>query len=161
MTGEHEAQQRGKCDGDEGVEEWSSANGVTGVSLHGLRRGTRAGKDEKGNIRRPRLHVSKNELLAPSVMFDSPALLSTFFFSTTNALHLYLDASQKRRFIEEVPSNSVFEGGHQRRIYLTQYILSLFHTAVFRPLPCTRMKRKRSGLQGQRRAGHSGAGQSE
>ena len=32
------------------------------------------------------------------------------FFSCVNALHFYLDANQKRCFIEELPTDTVVEG---------------------------------------------------
>ena len=49
-----------------------------------------------------------------SFMFDFRArsLLSCLFLfiSTVNALHFYLDADEKRCFIEELPTDTVVEG---------------------------------------------------
>lgn len=39
------------------------------------------------------------------------AVLALFFFAATaNALHFYLDANEKRCFLEEIPSDTVVEG---------------------------------------------------
>jgi hypothetical protein len=40
----------------------------------------------------------------------SAILLCFLGSATTNALHFYLDANQKRCFIEELPTNTVVEG---------------------------------------------------
>ncbi len=38
------------------------------------------------------------------------ALLLLIFITPINALHIYLDADQKRCFIEELPKDTVVEG---------------------------------------------------
>ena len=40
-------------------------------------------------------------------------LSSTWLFLLTNALHFYLDANEKRCFIEEIPSDTVVEGTYK------------------------------------------------
>ena len=40
----------------------------------------------------------------------SSLLLVLFVAATANALHFYLDANQKRCFIEELPTDTVVEG---------------------------------------------------
>ncbi|KIJ65692.1 hypothetical protein HYDPIDRAFT_110839 [Hydnomerulius pinastri MD-312] len=50
-----------------------------------------------------------------SAAFLLPALL---FITTVNALHFYLDANEKRCFIEELPSDTVVEG-HYRALEWT------------------------------------------
>lgn|SRR6266850_150612 len=85
-----------------------------------------------GALHRPPPLCSINA--TPSVMFDSRTrspfslLCCLFLFvSAVNALHFYLDASEKRCFIEEVPSDTVVEGERrQRRIYPAQYISQPF-----------------------------------
>jgi len=43
-------------------------------------------------------------------------ILILSFISSINALHFYLDANQKRCFIEELPTDTVVEGAVQRHI---------------------------------------------
>lgn len=55
-------------------------------------------------------------------MFDFRArsLLSCLFLyiSAVNALHFYLDADEKRCFIEELPTDTVVEGKHHQKTYV-------------------------------------------
>jgi hypothetical protein len=71
----------------------------------------------------PRQHAYTSA--APCAMFQpyirSPCLLlcSLFLFtSAVNALHFYLDANEKRCFIEELPTDTVVEGQHCQRVIL-------------------------------------------
>ena len=51
------------------------------------------------------------------------------FISATNALHFYLDANEKRCFIEELPTDTVVEGeAHQGCMFTSQHLLSYFHS---------------------------------
>jgi hypothetical protein len=70
-------------------------------------------------------------------MFDTRArslLCCLFLFiSAVNALHFYLDANEKRCFIEELPTDTVVEGEHHQRCMFTSqhlsqsFLLSLGH----------------------------------
>lgn len=67
-------------------------------------------------------------------MFDTRArslLFCLFFFiSAVNALHFYLDANEKRCFIEELPTDTVVEGKHHLVIvnaFLSRFCTSLGH----------------------------------
>jgi hypothetical protein len=52
--------------------------------------------------------------------FRARSLLSCLFLliSTVNALHFYLDANEKRCFIEELPTDTVVEGKHHHKMYV-------------------------------------------
>ncbi|KAI0272638.1 emp24/gp25L/p24 family/GOLD-domain-containing protein [Gloeopeniophorella convolvens] len=52
-------------------------------------------------------------MLFPSRPGFSLPLCLLLFLSTVNALHFYLDANEKRCFIEEVPSDTVLEGHYR------------------------------------------------
>ena len=73
--------------------------------------------------------------------FRARSLLSCLFLfiSTVNALHFYLDANEKRCFIEELPTDTVVEGKHYHEIYVYWQIFSLALT-LLRPLPCNGME---------------------
>ena len=77
-------------------------------------------------------------------MFDTRARSLLFclflFISTVNALHFYLDANEKRCFIEELPTDTVVEGEAPPRmhVYLPAHFSVVF--ALLRPLPCNGME---------------------
>jgi hypothetical protein len=52
--------------------------------------------------------------------FRARSLLSCLFLfvSAVNALHFYLDANEKRCFIEELPTDTVVEGKHHHEMYV-------------------------------------------
>jgi hypothetical protein len=76
-----------------------------------------------------RLHTYTSA--APCAMFQpyirSPCLLLCCLFlftSAVNALHFYLDANEKRCFIEELPTDTVVEGQHCQRVILANVLLN-------------------------------------
>ena len=64
--------------------------------------------------------------------FRARSLLSCLFLfiSTVNALHFYLDANEKRCFIEELPTDTVVEGKHHHEMYVyyPAHFLTRFHS---------------------------------
>ena len=60
--------------------------------------------------------------------FRARSLLSCLFLfiSAVNALHFYLDANEKRCFIEELPTDTVVEGKHYH-MYYPAHSLTRFH----------------------------------
>ncbi|KAG6863922.1 hypothetical protein C0991_001973 [Blastosporella zonata] len=61
------------------------------------------------------------------------AFLLLFFAATAQALHFYLDANQKRCFIEELPTDTVVEGSYRAvewsetsQSYITNHDLGIF-----------------------------------
>ena len=63
--------------------------------------------------------------------FRARSLLSCLFLfiSAANALHFYLDADEKRCFIEELPTDTVVEGKyHHTTCLLSDTFLTRFHS---------------------------------
>ena len=64
--------------------------------------------------------------------FRARSLLSYLFLfiSAANALHFYLDANEKRCFIEELPTDTVVEGKHYHKmsVYYPAHFLTRFHS---------------------------------
>ena len=64
--------------------------------------------------------------------FRARSLLSCLFLfiSAANALHFYLDADEKRCFIEELPTDTVVEGKyhHNMYVYYSTHFLTCFHS---------------------------------
>ena len=69
--------------------------------------------------------------------FRARSLLSCLFFyiSAVNALHFYLDANEKRCFIEELPTDTVVEGKHYHKAYVFYRAPFLTCLHSLRPLP--------------------------
>jgi hypothetical protein len=75
--------------------------------------------------------------------------------SATNALHFYLDANQKRCFIEELPTDTVVEG----ILFPTSFCFpALTVSSDPRKLPCSGMGRKQTSLLRESRTGHHCSG---
>lgn len=61
-------------------------------------------------------------------------LVITLLFSLANALHFYLDANEKRCFIEELPSDTVVEGKARVPSYLVRQPYLSFSIGLYRAL---------------------------
>jgi hypothetical protein len=87
--------------------------------------------------------------MPPPLSFSLVLLL--LFASVVDALHFYLDANEKRCFIEEIPTDTVVEGLYGVFVLQMDY---LHLVTVDRPLSRTRVDGRTTGVWKQPRPWH-------
>lgn len=66
--------------------------------------------------------------------------------TSVQALHFYLDADEKRCFVEELPADTVVEGADMTLPYFPWYYELTFVPVTLRALPSTRMGGNKSSI---------------
>lgn len=82
----------------------------------------------------PDIHFKVYDFIMPTKPLVSLPILFLFFCATVNALHFYLDANERRCFIEELPTDTVVEGEYLFSTMSVKYAANSIKSGHYRAL---------------------------